>query len=137
MDGNFIAKGDICNARMGMCMQSREDCKIYIVCVERHNVSTTQMTSFSVSLHVLENVLTSSITHSYAAAGNIFSASHPTHSMSLKKYSTYKKKRLVLTFKHCASSIQDRRFTTLQRMLFIYLINKYISLSDICLTVHH
>jgi len=22
-------------------------------------------------------------------------------------------------------------------MLFIYLINKYISLSDICLTVHH
>jgi len=20
MDGNFIAKGDICNARMGMCM---------------------------------------------------------------------------------------------------------------------
>ena len=32
---------------------------------------------------------------------------------------------------------RDRRFTTLQRTLFIYLINKYISLSDICLTVHH
>ena len=30
-----------------------------------------------------------------------------------------------------------RRFTTLQRTLFIYLINKNISLSDICLTVHH
>ena len=26
---------------------------------------------------------------------------------------------------------------SLQRTLFIYLINKYISLSDICLTVHH
>ena len=32
---------------------------------------------------------------------------------------------------------RDRRFTSLQRMLFIYLINKYISLSDICLRVHH
>ena len=42
-----------------------------------------------------------------------------------------------LTFRHRASCIQDRRFTTLQRTLFIYLINKYISLSDICLTVHH
>ena len=42
-----------------------------------------------------------------------------------------------LTFRHRASSIQDRHFTTLQRRLFIYLINKYISLSDICLTVHH
>ena len=42
-----------------------------------------------------------------------------------------------LTFRHRASSTQDRHFTTLQRTLFIYLINKYISLSDICLTVHH
>ena len=42
-----------------------------------------------------------------------------------------------LTFRHRASSTQDRRFATLQRTLFIYLINKYISLSDICLTVHH
>ena len=42
-----------------------------------------------------------------------------------------------LTSRHRASSIQDRRFDTLQRTLFIYLINKYISLSDICLTVHH
>jgi len=33
--------------------------------------------------------------------------------------------------------LQDRRFATLQRTLFIYLINKYILLSDICLTVHH
>ena len=32
---------------------------------------------------------------------------------------------------------RDRRFATLQRTLFIYLINKYISLFDICLTVHH
>ena len=32
---------------------------------------------------------------------------------------------------------RDRSFATLQRTLFIYLINKYISLSDICLTVHH
>ena len=42
-----------------------------------------------------------------------------------------------LTFRHRASSIWDRNFATLQRMLFIYLINKYISLSDIFLTVHH
>ena len=44
-----------------------------------------------------------------------------------------------LTFRHRASSIQDRRFTTHQRTLFVCLINEYtsISLSDICLTVHH
>ena len=42
-----------------------------------------------------------------------------------------------LTFRHRASSVQDRHFATLQRTVFIYLINKYISLSDICLTVHH
>ena len=42
-----------------------------------------------------------------------------------------------MTFRYRASSIQDRRFATLQRTVFIYLINKYISLSDICLTVHH
>jgi len=42
-----------------------------------------------------------------------------------------------LTFRHCASSIWDRRFATLQRTLFIYLINKYISLSDICFNVDH
>ena len=41
---------------------------------------------------------------------------------------------LGLTFRHRASSIQDRHFATLQRTLFVYLINKYISLSDICLT---
>jgi hypothetical protein len=38
---------------------------------------------------------------------------------------------VCLTFRHRASSIKDRRFVTLQRMLFIYLINKYISFSDI------
>ena len=43
----------------------------------------------------------------------------------------------TLNFRHRASSIQDRCFATLQRTLFIYLINKYISLSDICLTVNH
>ena len=43
----------------------------------------------------------------------------------------------VLAFRHLASSIQDRRLATLHRTLFMYLINKYISLSDICLTVHH
>ena len=42
-----------------------------------------------------------------------------------------------LTFRHRASCIYDRRFVTLQRTIFIYLINKHISLSDICLTVHH
>ena len=44
---------------------------------------------------------------------------------------------ITLTFRYRASCIQDRRFATLQRTLFIYLINKYISLCDICLTVHH
>ena len=44
---------------------------------------------------------------------------------------------VLLTFRHRATPIQDRRFATLQRMLFIYLINKYISLTDICLTGHH
>jgi hypothetical protein len=43
----------------------------------------------------------------------------------------------ILTFRHRASCILDSSFTTLQRTLLIYLINKYISLSDICLTVHH
>ena len=33
--------------------------------------------------------------------------------------------------------LYDRRFATLQSTPFIYLINKYISLSDICLTLHH
>ena len=45
---------------------------------------------------------------------------------------------VALTFRHRASCIQDRRFAVLSReRLFIYLINKYISLSDTCLTVHH
>jgi hypothetical protein len=42
-----------------------------------------------------------------------------------------------LTFRHRASCILDRRFATLQRTLFIYLIDKYISLSDIFLAAHH
>ena len=42
-----------------------------------------------------------------------------------------------LTFRHRASSIWDRHFATHQKTLFIYLINKYISLSDIYLTLHH
>ena len=41
-----------------------------------------------------------------------------------------------LTFRHRASAVGDRSFATLQSMLFIYLINKYISLSGICLTLH-
>ena len=42
-----------------------------------------------------------------------------------------------LTFRHRASSICDSHFATLQKTLFIFLINKYISLSDIYLTVRH
>ena len=34
-------------------------------------------------------------------------------------------------------SVEDRLFATLQRTLFIRLINKHISLSDICLPVHY
>jgi len=47
--------------------------------------------------------------------------------------------KTLLTFRHRSFSMQDMRFATLQRTLFIYLINKYrpISLSDIYLTVHH
>jgi hypothetical protein len=44
---------------------------------------------------------------------------------------------LCLTFRHRASCMEDRHFATLQRTFFIYLTNKYISLSDIRLTVHH
>ena len=44
---------------------------------------------------------------------------------------------ISLTFRNRASPVQDRHFATLQRTLFIYLINKYISLSDIYLTVRH
>ena len=47
------------------------------------------------------------------------------------------KRFLYLTFRHRTSCTWDRLFSTLQRTLFIYLINNYISLSDICLTVHH
>ena len=46
-------------------------------------------------------------------------------------------KKEILTFRHRAHSIYYRRFADLQRTLFIYLINKYISLSDICLTLQH
>ena len=42
-----------------------------------------------------------------------------------------------LTFRNRASCIYDRRFATFYRTLFIYLINKYISLSDIYLTEQH
>ena len=42
-----------------------------------------------------------------------------------------------LTFGTALPLYRDRRFTNLQRTLFIYLINKYISLADICMTVHH
>jgi len=44
---------------------------------------------------------------------------------------------MPITFRHQSFCMQDRHFATLQRMLFIYLIKKYISLSDICLTMHH
>ena len=54
-----------------------------------------------------------------------------------KRKSIWTDYTISLTFRHRASSKQDRHFATLQRTLFIYLINKYISLSDICLTVHH
>jgi len=40
----------------------------------------------------------------------------------------------VLNCDYCELNIS---VATLQRTLFIYLINTYISLSDICLTVHH
>ena len=54
-----------------------------------------------------------------------------------KEVSINKNLTLCLNVRHRASSIQDRHFATLHRTLFIYLINKYISLPDICLTVHH
>jgi len=43
-----------------------------------------------------------------------------------------------LTFRHLASSILGQAFHySPENDFYIYLINKYISLSDICLTVHH
>ena len=43
----------------------------------------------------------------------------------------------TLTFRHRASCILGQAFHYSPENVFIYLINKYISLSDICLTVHH
>ena len=43
----------------------------------------------------------------------------------------------LLTFRHCASCILGQAFHYSPENAFIYLINKYISLSDICLTVYH
>ena len=44
----------------------------------------------------------------------------------------------VLTFRHRASCILGQAFHySPENAFYIYLINKYISLSDICLTVHH
>jgi len=43
----------------------------------------------------------------------------------------------LLTFRHRASCILGQAFHYSPENLFIYLINKYISLSGICLTVHH
>jgi hypothetical protein len=40
--------------------------------------------------------------------------------------SVYTSYTTTLTFRHRASSIEDRRFSTFQRTLFIYLINIYI-----------
>ena len=43
----------------------------------------------------------------------------------------------IITFKHRASCILGQAFHYSSENAFYYLINKYISLSDICLTVHH
>ena len=44
----------------------------------------------------------------------------------------------VLTFRHQEHPLCRTGVSLLSReRFFIYLINKYISLSDICLTVHH
>jgi len=59
----------------------------------------------------------------------VLSAMKPVHA-------SYQCSRIQLTFSDRASCIWDRRFATLQRTIFVYLINKYISLSDIFLTVH-
>jgi len=57
-------------------------------------------------------------------------------STDVSKESVFSSRRR-LTFRHRASSVWYMRFSALQRTLFIYLINKYISLSDIYLAVHH
>ena len=44
----------------------------------------------------------------------------------------------LLTFRHRASCVLGQAFHySPENAFYIYLINKYISLSDICLTVHH
>ena len=43
----------------------------------------------------------------------------------------------LLTFRHRASCILGQAFHCSPENAFLYLINKYISLSDICLTVRH
>ena len=60
-----------------------------------------------------------------------------------KKYGLWNKLRKSckqmcnLTFRHRASCILGQAFHYSPEKAFYYLINKYISLSDICLTVHH
>ena len=46
--------------------------------------------------------------------------------------------KVGLTFRHRASCILGQAFHySPENAFYMYLINKYISLSDICLTVHH
>jgi len=49
------------------------------------------------------------------------------HSNKLNEFSTvYIREQIILTFRHHASYIQDRRTAIPQSALFIYLVNKYI-----------
>ena len=56
---------------------------------------------------------------------------------STESQSCGNKWRPSLTFRHRASCTLGQAFRYSPEKAFIYLINKYISLSDICLTVHH
>ena len=70
------------------------------------------------------------IMYPYKLYTNLVPTLQRTHSLLIIKTNR-------LTFRRHAFSIKDWCFPSLQRTLFIYLINKYISLSDICLIVYN
>ena len=62
---------------------------------------------------------------------NVECTVHSSYSMEEGSYG------FALTFRHRASCILGQAFHYSPENAFYILINKYISLSDICLTVHH
>ena len=126
-----------------MCLASRRPAATVQIYVYKNTVQENKPISFiripGDSVHTIQGGKDSAISHNRCApkggGGAPGLQHHEIKILNTQITSHHDMKRL--TFRHLASSILDRHFATLQRTLFIYLINKYISLSDIFLTVHH